>query len=100
MICSVLPMPGNPSLPSGTPGRVTREMVYARTRGLAVNAGRPPLQITQADYEQARRELTGETEMTRQEARLDGEWAACIREPGRSASPWAGREPPAGDAGP
>jgi len=46
-------------------------MLHARTRRMAVSAGRSPLQITQADYEQARRELTGETDMSRQEARLD-----------------------------
>jgi len=46
-------------------------MLHAHTRGMAVSAGRSPLQITQADYEQARRELTGESDMIRQEARLD-----------------------------
>lgn len=50
---------------------VTRERVHARTRELAVTAGRSPLQITQADYEQARREITGESDMARQEARLE-----------------------------
>lgn len=50
---------------------VTRRMLRARTRELAVAAGRNPLAITQSDYEQARRELTGESDMDRQEARLD-----------------------------
>ena len=50
---------------------VTRAMLHAHTRGMAVSAGRSPLQITQADYEQARLELTGESNMSRQEARLD-----------------------------
>jgi hypothetical protein len=50
---------------------VTRERVYARTRELAVRAGRPALQVSQSDYEQARLELTGEVEMGRQEAVLD-----------------------------
>lgn len=60
-------------LPAGPPkaGRATRARVYARTRELAVKAGRPPLQVSQSDYEQARRELTGETEMRRQEEVLD-----------------------------
>jgi len=52
-------------------GPVTREMVQARTRELALLAGRPSHAVTQSDYEQARRELTGETEMSRQEDVLD-----------------------------
>ena len=58
---------------SSSPTRpaVTREMVYARTRELAVRAGRTSLQIAQSDYEQARAEMTGESEMERQEAVLD-----------------------------
>jgi hypothetical protein len=63
-------LPVDPSAARG-PGAVTREMVQARTRGLALIAGRSVLQISQADYEQARRELTGESDMGRQEARLD-----------------------------
>ena len=55
-------------------GLVTRERVYARTRELAVKAGRPALQVSQADYEQARRDLTGESDMARQEAVLDAAW--------------------------
>lgn len=50
---------------------VTREMVYARTREMAVQAGRTSLQIVQRDYELARAELTGESDMDRQEAVLD-----------------------------
>jgi hypothetical protein len=92
------PMSGNPPVPAGptgTAGRVTREMVYARTRSLAVAAGRSALQISQADYEQARRELTGESEMARQEAKLDDAPAPGVPEPGRSATPWTERGPPA-----
>jgi hypothetical protein len=50
---------------------VTRELVRARARELALLAGRPPPLVTQADYFQARRELTGETNPERQEAILD-----------------------------
>lgn len=50
---------------------VTRQMLHDRTREMAVQAGRLPLQITQSDYEQARRELTGESAMHLQEAVLD-----------------------------
>ena len=46
--------------------RVTREMIAARTRELALRAGRVPPQVAQADYEQAKRELTGETDVDRQ----------------------------------
>jgi hypothetical protein len=46
-------------------------MVRARTRDLALIAGRAPPHVTQADYEQAKRELTGESDMDRQEAVLD-----------------------------
>ena len=49
----------------------TREMVQARTRELALIAGRAPPHVSQADYEQAKRELTGESDMDRQEAMLD-----------------------------
>lgn len=53
------------------PARVTRDMVYARTRELALLAGRIPPQVSQIDYEQARRELTGESNIDRQNAVLD-----------------------------
>lgn len=48
--------------------RVTREMIAARTRELALRAGRIPPYVVQTDYEQAKRELTGETDVDRQEA--------------------------------
>jgi hypothetical protein len=50
---------------------VTREMVYARTRELALLAGYAAPHVRQSDYEQAKRELTGETDMDRQDAMLD-----------------------------
>lgn len=59
----------SPARPS-RPGRVTREMVQARTRELALMAGRPPPHVLQADYEQAKRELTGVADPERQEAIL------------------------------
>jgi hypothetical protein len=49
---------------------VTREMVYARTRELAAINGRSDGNISQDDYEQAKRELTGERDLDRQEAML------------------------------
>jgi hypothetical protein len=52
-------------------GAVTRDMVHARTRELAVISGRSPHDVTQADYEQAKRELTGESDMDRQDEILE-----------------------------
>ena len=52
-------------------GAVTREGLRARARELAVIAGRVPPQVSQLDYEQAKRELTGESEGDRQDAILD-----------------------------
>src|SRR5436305_12984000 len=53
-------------------GRATRGNVNVRTQQLAVLAGRAPPYVTQADYQQAKRELTGETDLDRQSAILDG----------------------------
>ena len=47
---------------------VTRSMVHARARELALVAGRDALHVTHSDYIHARRELTGESEFARQEA--------------------------------
>jgi hypothetical protein len=41
-------------------GPVTREMVHARARALALIAGHAPPHVTQAAYEQAKRELGAE----------------------------------------
>jgi hypothetical protein len=53
------------------PGPVTREHVNVRAHELAVIAGRAPPHVTQADYEQAKREVTGESDLERQEAMLN-----------------------------
>ena len=45
-------------------------MVRTRTVELAVGAGRSPVEIRQRDYEQAMRELTGETDFDRQQAAI------------------------------
>ncbi|MEO7166494.1 MAG: hypothetical protein ABI016_05590, partial [Chthoniobacterales bacterium] len=52
-------------------GTVTPKMVEARARELAVIAGRVPPEPTEADYEQAQRELTGGTEMDPDEIALE-----------------------------
>ena len=48
-------------------GTVTAEMVEARARELAAINGRPSSEPSETDYEQAKRELTGEAEMDPQE---------------------------------
>ena len=52
-------------------GMVTREMVRARAQELALLAGHAPPQVRQSDYEQAKRELTGESDIDRQDAILE-----------------------------
>jgi len=47
-------------------------MVRRRTLELAAIAGRGPRYIKQVDYEQAKRELTGEWDFDRQQEILDG----------------------------
>lgn len=51
---------------------VTPHMVRCRTVELAMIAGRSSIEIRQRDYEQAKRELTGETDFNRQQAVLYG----------------------------
>ena len=66
--------PVNPGVPTNNVpenGAVTREMAHARARELALIAGRSSSEVSQADYEQAKRELTGESELDRQDAILD-----------------------------
>lgn len=50
---------------------VTRQMVHDRTLELALINGRSSHQIKQVDYEQAKRELTGESDFERQQKILD-----------------------------
>ncbi len=52
-------------------GPMTRARVDARTHELALLAGRSPPHVTQSDYEQAKREVTGESDIDLQEAILD-----------------------------
>lgn len=48
-----------------------RERVHLRTREITALAGHAPLDVTQGDYEQAKREVTGETILRRQNLILD-----------------------------
>ncbi len=52
-------------------GPATPNMVHSRARELSTIAGRGPDQVTQADYERAKRELTGGPDLDQQEALLD-----------------------------
>src|SRR5438552_18380813 len=52
-------------------GAVTSEMVEARAGELAAINGHPSSEPSEADYQQAKRELTGEPEMDPQEQALE-----------------------------
>jgi hypothetical protein len=52
-------------------GTVTRAMVNARARELSLIAGHPEGHVSQAEYEQAKRELTGESDIDLQDAILE-----------------------------
>src|SRR5207253_2133977 len=52
-------------------GTVTAKMVEARARELAPITGRRSSEPSEADYQQAKRELTGEPEMDRQQESLE-----------------------------
>ena len=45
-------------------------MVYDRTHQLAAKAGRSSFEVTQLDYEQAKREITGASDLDEQHAIL------------------------------
>lgn len=52
-------------------GTVTPQMVWARARELATIAGRIPAQLSEFDYETAKRELTGESDLDTEEIVLE-----------------------------
>ncbi len=52
-------------------GPVSRAMLHQRAAELALIAGRGSPAVLQSDYEQAKRELTGESDTDRQDAVLD-----------------------------
>jgi hypothetical protein len=52
-------------------GAISRDMVHARARELALVSGRSPADVSQADYEQAKRELTGGSDIDRQDEILE-----------------------------
>jgi len=71
-------------------GPISRAMVLTRARELALIAGRDTAHPQPADLAQARRELTGETDIDRQEAMLDAipeskRWDPVPGSPGHQA---------------
>lgn len=65
--------PPNPSPPDcGPPNQkaVSREKAKTRARAIASRAGREPADVSQSDYEQAKRELTGTSDPAQQEKLL------------------------------
>jgi hypothetical protein len=78
-------------------GTVTSEMVEARARELAAINGRPSSEPSQADYQQAKRELTGEAEMDPQEESSEsvpdsGGWDPVPGSTGRQAADSLGED--------
>jgi len=71
-------------------GPATRGMLHTRARELALIAGRDSADISQTDYEQAKRELTGGAEVDWQEAMLESlpeaeRWDPVPGSPGHQA---------------
>jgi hypothetical protein len=78
-------------------GTVTPEMVEARARELAAINGHGSSEPSEADYQQAKRELTGESEMDLQEERLEsipesGGWDPVPGSTGRQAAESQGED--------
>lgn len=73
------PEPHDPTmhnLSSPSPGPVSqtlRQRINRRTHELAELARRIPPRVTQSDYEQAKRELTGESDAERQSAAINAQ---------------------------
>jgi hypothetical protein len=70
MINAIITPPIRLTRPDQLPRPITRESVHQRTRELAAFAGRDSIHVSFADYEQAKQEVTGESDFERQEARL------------------------------
>src|SRR6201989_3707289 len=78
-------------------GTVTSKMVEARARELAAINSRPSSEPSEADYQQAKRELTGDAETDPQEESSesipDSEgWDPVAGSNGRQAAPFLGEE--------
>src|SRR5437763_14721145 len=67
-------------------GTVTSEMVEARARELAAINGRPSSEPSEVDYQQAKRELTGEAETDPQEERSESIAESAGWDPGQGST--------------
>ena len=78
-------------------GTVTSEMIEARAQELAAINGHPSSEPSEADYQQAKRELTGESEMDPQEESSDSipesaDWDPVPGSTGRQAAESLGED--------
>jgi hypothetical protein len=78
-------------------GTVTSEMIEARAKELAAINGHPSSEPSKADYQQAKRELTGESEMDPQEESSDSipeseDWDPVPGSTGRQAAESLGED--------
>jgi len=78
-------------------GTVTPAMVEARARELAAINGRPSSEPSEADYQQAKRELTGEAETGPQEENVESipesdDWDPVPGSSGRQAAESLGED--------
>src|SRR6266404_8018302 len=78
-------------------GTVTSEMVEARARELAAINGHGSSEPSEADYQQAKRELTGEEEIDPQEENVEslpesGDWDPVPGSTGRQAADSPGED--------
>jgi hypothetical protein len=78
-------------------GTVTAEMVETRARELAAINGRRSSEPSEADYQQAKRELTGESEMDPKEERRESiaesdDWDPVPGSTGRQAAESLGED--------
>ena len=78
-------------------GTITPAMIEARARELAVINGRDSSKPTKADYQQAKRELTGEEEIDLQEENLESvpeseDWDPVPGSTGRQAADSPGED--------
>ena len=78
-------------------GTVTRKMVRERAIELAVINGRPARDVSKSDWEQARRELTGEPDTDPKEAALESAPESERWDPVPGSTGHKAREAPSAD---
>ncbi len=78
-------------------GAVTRDMVNARAKELAIISGRAPADVTEADFEQAQRELTGGPDIDGDDAILEALPESSRADPEPPSAGSEDPEPPSED---